>query len=107
MHTYEERRERQRRFLRRNLLWLIPLGMLGGAGLFIGLGFLVAWLWRVTLGDIFGVKAISFWQAWGLILLSQILFKTHVQRSMGSMHRRAYGNGAARAAGGAEPEAKI
>lgn len=79
MSTYELRRERQRRFLRRNLIWLVPLGVLGGVGVFFGLGFLVAWLWRVTLGDIFGFKAISFWQAWGLILLSQILFKANVR----------------------------
>ena len=79
MSTYEDRREHRRRYLRRNLIWLVPLGALAGVGLFIGLGFLVAWLWRVTLGDIFGVKPISFWQAWGLMLLSQILFKAHMQ----------------------------
>lgn len=78
MSTYEERRERQRRFLRRNFLWLVPLGMIAGAGMFIGLGFLVSWLWRVTVADIFAVKPISFWQAWGLILLAQILFKANV-----------------------------
>ena len=107
MATFEERREHRRRFLRRNFFWLAPLGMIAGAGLFIGLGFLVAWLWRVTLGDIFGIKAISFWQAWGLILLSQILFKAHVQRSMGSMRHRASLHAAARAAAPAEPEARI
>ena len=79
MTTYEERRERRRSFVRRNLPWIVPLGMLAGAGFFIGLGFLVAWLWRVTLGDIFSLKPISFWQAWGLILLSQILFKANMQ----------------------------
>ena len=79
MTTYEERREQRRRFFRRNFFWLAPLGAVAGVGLFIGLGFLVAWLWRVTLGDIFGLKAISFWQAWGLILLSQILFKANVR----------------------------
>jgi hypothetical protein len=84
MSTYEERRERQRRFFRRNFLWLAPLGAIVGAGMFIGLGFLVAWLWRVTLGDIFGVKPISFWQAWGLILLSQILFKANMRPTMRS-----------------------
>ena len=79
MTLYEERRENRRRFMRRNLVWLVPLGAAAGVGLFIGFGFLVAWLWRVTLGDIFGLKPISFWQAWGLILLSQILFKAHMQ----------------------------
>ena len=88
MSTYEERREDRRRFVRQNLLWIAPLGAVAGVGLFIGLGYLVTWLWRVTLGDIFRVKPISFWQAWGLILLSQILFKAHVQRSVGPRFRR-------------------
>ena len=82
MTRYEDRRESRRRFVRRNLFWLAPLGMLAGTGLFIGLGFLVTWLWRVTLGDIFGLKPISFWQAWGLMLLSQILFKANVQPTL-------------------------
>jgi hypothetical protein len=82
MSTYEDRREHRRRFLRRNLLWIAPLGGVAGVGLFIGLGFLVSWLWRVTLGDIFGLKPISFWQAWGLILLAQILFKANMQRNV-------------------------
>jgi len=88
MSTYEERRERQRRFLRQNFIWLVPLGAFVGVGLFIGLGFLVVWLWRVTVGDIFGFKEISFWQAWGLMLLSQILFKAHMQSNLRSMHAR-------------------
>lgn len=79
MTSHEDRRENRRRFLRRNLFWLVPLGALAGVGMFIGMGFLVTWLWRVTLGDIFGLKPISFWQAWGLILLSQILFKANMQ----------------------------
>ena len=96
MTPYEERREERRRFVRRNLIWIVPLGMIAAAGMFLGVGFLVRWLWRVTLGDIFGVKAISFWQAWGLILLSQILFKANMQRnvSAGRMHRRRFGRGA-------------
>jgi amino acid permease len=104
MNTYEERRERQRRFLRQNFIWLVPLGAFVGVGLFIGLGFLVAWLWRVTLGDIFGVKPISFWQAWGLMLLSQILFKAHMQGNLRSMHARHRERAAATAAGTPEQE---
>ena len=90
MTTHEERRATRRLFVRRNFFWLFPLGAVVGTGLFIGFGFLVAWLWRVTLGDIFGLKPISFWQAWGLVLLSQILFKANMQRSVaaGRMHRR-------------------
>jgi hypothetical protein len=48
MSTHEERRERQRRFLRRNIFWLVPLGLLAGIGMFIGPGFLVVRLWRET-----------------------------------------------------------
>jgi len=87
MDTHEARRENRRRFFRQNLIWLAPLGALAGVGLFLGLGFLVAWLWRVTLGDIFGVKPISFWQAWGLMLLSQILFKAHMRPTMRTQSR--------------------
>jgi amino acid permease len=99
MNSYEERRERQRRFLRQNLIWLVPVGAFVGVGLFIGLGFLVVWLWRVTLVDIFGVKQISFWQAWGLMLLCQILFKAHMQSNLRSMHAR-HSQRAADSAGG-------
>jgi len=69
----------RRRFRREHLVWLVPAFLVVGTGLFFGLGTLVAWLWRVTVAEIFGIKPISFWQAWGLILLSQILFKANMQ----------------------------
>ena len=75
---FDARREKRRQFMRRNVFWIAPLGILAMAGLFLGVGKLVEWLWRVTLVDIFGIKAISFWQAWGIILLSQILFKANM-----------------------------
>lgn len=82
--------ERRRRF-RRNLPWLVPVGLLAAAGLFYGVGQLMVWLWRVTVVDLFAFKPISFWQAWGLIVLSQILFKANVRptaRTGGSRHWR-------------------
>ena len=80
--NYEaDREERRRRFLR-HLPWILPTVLVVGTGLFFALGNLLVWLWRVTLVDIFGIKTISFWQAWGLILLSQILFKAHISQSM-------------------------
>ena len=75
---YDDRAERRRRFLR-HLPWLIPTVLIVGTAFVIGLGHLVVWLWRVTLVDIFAIKPITFWQAWGLILLSQILFKANLQ----------------------------
>ena len=69
----------RRRINRRHLVWIAPLAVTVGVGLFFGIGTLVAWLWRVTVVDIFAFKPISFWQAWGLILLSQILFKANMQ----------------------------
>ena len=56
----------------------IPVIVLGAIVLFFVLGHVVAWLWAVTVADIFAWKEISFWQAWGLILLSQILFKANL-----------------------------
>lgn len=73
-----EREERRRRF-RRHLPWIAPLAIAAAVGFFFGLGHLVVWLWRQTLVAIFGIKPISFWQAWGLILLSQFLFKANMQ----------------------------
>lgn len=69
----------RRRIHRRHLVWFVPVALLAGVGFFFGLGTLVAWLWRVTVAEIFSLKPISFWQAWGLILLSQILFKANMQ----------------------------
>lgn len=89
----------RRRFRREHLPWIVPLALAGGVGFFFGIGNLVEWLWRVTVVDIFAIKPISFWQAWGLILLSQILFKANMQPTTrtGRWRRRA-------PAGGDSPE---
>lgn len=90
------REERRRRFLR-NLPWIAPLAIAAGVGLFFGLGHLVRWLWLVTLVDIFGIKPISFWQAWGLMLLAQILFKANVQPTARTRRRWGHAPDAAHA----------
>src|SRR5438309_366829 len=72
------RRMMRERF-RRNLGWIVPAVLIVGPALFFAIGHLVMWLWRVTLVDIFAIKTISFWQAWGLILLAQIFFKANLQ----------------------------
>ena len=37
-------------------------------------GFAVMALWNWLMPDLFGLKAIGYWQAWGLLVLSWILF---------------------------------
>jgi hypothetical protein len=35
---------------------------------------LFQWLWNITIPDIFGLKQITYWQAFRLILIAAILF---------------------------------
>ena len=35
---------------------------------------LFQWLWNITMPDVFGLNAITFWQAFRLILIASILF---------------------------------
>jgi hypothetical protein len=61
--------------------FLAVLGMaLGGlvmaAGIAVVFGFVVMALWNWLMPDLFGLKTITFYQAWGLVLLSHILFKS-------------------------------
>ncbi len=56
----------------------IFFGFLMGLGI-IGLIFLFGWvvmlLWNWLMPEIFGLKEITYWQGWGLLILSSILFK--------------------------------
>lgn len=45
-----------------------------GAAFIIGLGFGTMYLWNWLIPALFAGPVITFWQAWGLILLSKILF---------------------------------
>jgi hypothetical protein len=45
-----------------------------GIGLFFLFGWIVMLLWNWLMPDIFGLKTVSYWQAWGLLALSCILF---------------------------------
>ncbi len=53
--------------------------VIGGLVLAVLFGFLFGWivmyLWNYLMPVIFGLPVISFWQAWGLVVLSHILIK--------------------------------
>ncbi|MCX7028254.1 MAG: hypothetical protein NT061_12405 [Spirochaetes bacterium] len=61
-------------------------GILAAAGLIILCGFVFMWLWNGLMPRIFKLPEITYWEGWGLVLLSSILFKgTH---GGGNVHER-------------------
>jgi len=62
-----------------------PLRILGIVGMVIGglalavllaflFGWLVMYLWNWLMPTLFGLKVITYWQAWAMVLLAKILF---------------------------------
>lgn len=60
-----------RRVFNERKYWFFPLI---GIAIFTLAGFSVMLLWNNLLPEILGVKAITFWQAIGIFILSKILF---------------------------------
>lgn len=62
-----------------NVVLVVISMVIGGLALAVGFaflfGFLVMWLWNWLMPSIFGLPRINYWQAWGLFLLCQILFR--------------------------------
>jgi hypothetical protein len=71
---------------------LIVLAMIAA---FVGFTFLfglvVMLLWNWLMPDIFGLPRIDYWHAWGLLLLSHILFKSWGGRNWGPRPHRRHG----------------
>lgn len=75
----------------RRLGMKVFLGFLMGIG-FIGLIFLFGWivmlLWNWLMPEIFGLTTITYWQGWGLLVLSSILFKGFPSSSGGDSSKK-------------------
>jgi len=55
---------------------LLGIGFgIAGVGLLALCGWVVMLLWNWLMPEIFGLRTLSYWQAWGLLILSSILFK--------------------------------
>lgn len=52
-------------------------GLILAMGLALLFGAFVMLLWNWLMPTIFNLPEITYWQAWGLVLLSHILFKNH------------------------------
>jgi hypothetical protein len=59
---------------RKNLVWIVPLAVIGMALFTFILGQVVKALWNGLLPPLFGFPSVTFWQAVGLLVLSRILF---------------------------------
>jgi hypothetical protein len=57
--------------------WVL-LGLVIAVVLSLALGCAVMWLWNWLMPALFRLPRINFWQAVGLLLLSHILFKSHL-----------------------------
>lgn len=55
------------------ILMGVGFGILG-LGLMAFFGWVVMALWNWLMPDLFGLKRIGYWQAWGLLVLCKILF---------------------------------
>jgi hypothetical protein len=67
------------------IIGMVIGGLIFAAGMALIFGFVVMWLWNWLMPELFGLGKITFWQAWGLVVLSHILFKSFP-------HHNKYGN---------------
>ena len=63
---------RTRRVLR--IIGMVFVGVLFAVLFALVFGFLVKWLWNILMPDLFGLKAINYWQAFGMVILAKLLF---------------------------------
>ena len=56
------------------ILAYVVLGIIVAALFALVFGFVLKWLWNWLMPDIFGLRQISYWQAFGLLLLAKLLF---------------------------------
>ena len=73
--------------MKKKLIWMIPLGIVGMA-VFIAIGGeIVLQLWNWLAPALFGWKQITFWQALGLLVLCRILFGGFGMHGGNSKHK--------------------
>ena len=60
--------------MRKKLIWIAPLAILGMLVFIVVGGEIVKLLWNWLLPPLFGWRELTFWQALGILLLCRILF---------------------------------
>jgi len=67
---------------------IVLAGVAVVAGFFILAGFVVVWLWNWLMPVLFRLPTITFWEAWGLLVLTTILFNRPHSMGQASQDRR-------------------
>lgn len=65
----------ERKFSPLAILGMVIGGLAVAAVLAFFFGWIVMLLWNWLMPSVFGLKTITYWQAWGLVLLAHILIK--------------------------------
>ena len=56
---------------------LLTIGIAIVVAIFFVLVTIFKWLWNITMPEVFNLKAVTFWQAFRILLLASILFGGH------------------------------
>lgn len=67
------------------------LGIIAFSAFALGLGWITMLLWNWLMPDIFGLKMITYWQAFGLLVLSKLIFGTFGKGGGGGCHHHGPG----------------
>ncbi len=73
--------ERGTRILK--IIGMVLAGITFAAAFALLFGFLVQYLWNWVMPDLFGLKAITYWQAFALLILAKIFFGSFGRHSKG------------------------
>lgn len=52
----------------------VLLALMGIAVILLLLALLLRWLWNITIPQVFGLKEITYWQAFRLLIIAGLLF---------------------------------
>ncbi|MDO9536259.1 MAG: hypothetical protein Q7J85_13270 [Bacillota bacterium] len=57
-----------------NIALFAPVILLMIVALFFLIVALLQWLWNITIPEVFGLKSVSYWQAFRLLIIAALLF---------------------------------
>jgi len=80
---------RARKILR--IIGMVFVGLIFAVLFALVFGFLVKWLWNFLMPELFGIKQITYWQAFGMVILAKLLFGTFGSHGHDRKHHRPFG----------------